>query len=346
MGHPRPRVTLHAAAVVCLMAGTAAADSFRLQNPGQILRGFLDEPGPALPAAGPGGFRGLPANYGDGHGGYGDWSGEAVKRLAHSLDERSSEIRAKYRDEKPGNFFEKMSWRAAYDALESLEREADHFHRQIEGRWQDPEHTRGDYARLVEAYNNAAAIAPNAYHFRRIRLEWGQLESVMHGLEQAYRGGRRRGRWQWERVKRLAHEVEEKAEHVHREAESRSHHGDYWERRALADLHALEEKAGHFHRQVESYRQDPRHTRGDFSALMRAYDEAERSFRNAHAYQHVREDFYRMRDALRELESQYEDSGGGGGHDDHYGDHDRGRYPDRDDGHGQGRDGWRFEFRW
>lgn len=133
-------------------------------------------------------------------------------------------------------------------------------------------------------------------------------------------GHRCRGRdngWNWERVKQIAHEVEEAARHVHREAERQAHHGDSNERRALADLHGLEQAADHFHSQVERYRQDPYHTEQDYYRLNSAYDQARATIHYAHAYEHVLQDFRRVGNLIQELRRYYRgDHGnwGGGGH--------------------------------
>lgn len=249
------------------------------------------------------------------YGGREGWRGEEVRGMAHRLDNACRQARENYRREKPGNFFDKISWRAAYSSLEELQESSEHFHRQVESRWQDPGHTRADYDRLASVYGGAAGNVPGAYHFGSIKSEWRQIESAMHDLDQAYRWSRPGGRWRWENVKPLAHEVDQAAEHVHREAERQAHHGDYWEQRALSDLHALAEAAEHFHTQVERYRQDPGHTRSDFYKLLSACRRAESSFDNAHAFHHVREDFHRVRRLIGELEDAYRDSDHGhGGH--------------------------------
>lgn len=124
-------------------------------------------------------------------------------------------------------------------------------------------------------------------------------------------------RWDWERVKRLAHEVEEKAAHVHREVEQRAHHGDWREQQALRDLHQLETRAAHFHTQVERWSQNASHTRSDYSALLDAYNRSARSIHGSHAEPHVRADFSALRRSLGELDYYYRDGGYDGGHGDH-----------------------------
>ncbi len=155
----------------------------------------------------------------------------------------------------------------------------------------------------------------------------------------------------WAQVKALAHQVDEKATHVHRTAESRAHHGDYWERRALADLHTLEQRAEHFHRQVESYRTDPWHTRRDYQNLLWAFNTADRSSRSAHFDSHVRRDLNAVRYALSRLDWYYRQGGGGHDDDDHDRDpHDRWPWPrdphDGDDHHRDPHWPWPWRPHW
>ncbi|MBI4346587.1 MAG: hypothetical protein HY553_07010 [Elusimicrobia bacterium] len=132
-----------------------------------------------------------------------------------------------------------------------------------------------------------------------------------------YPGGQYGGSsWRWETVKRLAHEVQERAEHLHRWAEARSHHGG-WEERFLRACHRFEQAARHFHRQVESYRQHPSHTQSDYYQLQSAFRDVEYSINGGHVDGHVRSDFYAASSAVNELASYYRggyDDGHGGGH--------------------------------
>lgn len=133
------------------------------------------------------------------------------------------------------------------------------------------------------------------------------------------------GGWRWERVKQLAHEAEETAEHLHRDAESREHHDDWREERFLRATHELEEAARHFHRQVEAWRQDPSHSRSDYYSLSQALRDVEWTIRDAHVDQHVWSDYQSLRRIVDELDSAYR---GGYGHDDGHGDP-HGGYPPR-----------------
>ncbi len=183
-------------------------------------------------------------------------------------------------------------------------------------------HNRAAAAVLAACLTSATQAAPTADFDSPAKSPGTLAEQVKAGAETGWvpevpearaiapRETFAQGDWTyWIQVRALAHQVEEKARHVHREAESRAHHGDYRERRALADLHALEQKAAHFHRQVESYRRDPGHTRHDLQSLIRAFNAADNSLRWAHFNQHVRHDFETVRGSLQQLEWYYRRGG-------------------------------------
>ena len=109
---------------------------------------------------------------------------------------------------------------------------------------------------------------------------------------------------QSDRMKELAHELEEAAHHVHETAEEYAHH--YGESRALKALHRLDRQARHFHREVERYYQNPHHTEKDYRKLVRAFHKARRAMRHLHTYEHVYDDFYRVEVLLGDLAYYYE----------------------------------------
>jgi len=79
---------------------------------------------------------------------------------------------------------------------------------------------------------------------------------------------------QMERVKLIAHELQEATEEAHSIAFQYS--GVGWrEQYALEHLGHLEIAARHFHQQVESFFNDPEHTEHDYLNLERAYSAAE-----------------------------------------------------------------------
>lgn len=261
------------------------------------------------------------------------WIGRRITQLAHEIEEASRTLYHNYRAQSDtGNYLKKLSRAQAIASLRSLVESAEHFHRQAEGRWQEPEHTREDFRNLVRALDSAERIVPYAYRGERVRGELYRVGQLVEGLIRVYRrGGRGGGRWQyWEAVKQLAHTVDEKAEHAAEQLRRESHHGGYWERQAIADLDEFARKAEHFHHQLEDSLQNPdgRHTQSDYQELVWAFRRAQGSLAHAHPTEHVRRDFAEAARALRELAryyAPYDDDHGHGGPDHGHGDPDYGR---------------------
>lgn len=84
--------------------------------------------------------------------------------------------------------------------------------------------------------------------------------------------GRYDSRHDSRRVAVLAHEIEQTAYWMRREAERNNRRPDRWESRMLSALRQLNHEADQFHGQVESRRYDGRSGRG-FEELVRAYRE-------------------------------------------------------------------------
>lgn len=84
--------------------------------------------------------------------------------------------------------------------------------------------------------------------------------------------GRYDNRYDSRRVASLAHEIEQTAYSIRREAERNNRRPDRWESRMLAALRELNQEANQFHSQVEGRRYDNRSGRG-FEDLVQAYRE-------------------------------------------------------------------------
>ncbi len=110
-----------------------------------------------------------------------------------------------------------------------------------------------------------------------------------------------------ERVRILAHQLEDAARHVHRAAEDRRHHLTYREEAGLRRLHDLEDQSRHFHRQIERYRRDPWHTEDDFEALWVAFLRAQEAMHSIHPDRHIDRDFRRVEVLMDELLFFYDD---------------------------------------
>src|SRR5262245_51764401 len=79
-------------------------------------------------------------------------------------------------------------------------------------------------------------------------------------------------RYDARRVASLAHDIEQTAYSIRREAERNNRRPDRWEARMLSSLRELNQEANQFHAQVDDRRYNNRSGR-DFDELVRAYRE-------------------------------------------------------------------------
>lgn len=323
-----------AALSAAFLVSTASAQQFAA--PGELLRQMRGERGEV-----PGFDHGRDHRPGPGFDFSNGWRGDQVKTLAHQLQDRSRQMRERYRQEKPGNFFKQIIWAAAFNSLQNLEGSAARFHRSVESRWQDPEDTWEDYQALLTAYNDAAQTVPNAYHADRIEGNWRETVATMHWLDQAYRhrrprhpggghGGRESGAAGW------ASEAERAARQAYDSA-VRTPTGDgMWERDAIKELAELAQKAASVRQMIER-RQNPRDVSWEVRRLESQVDDAERAVRWADSLRHVSDELRRVSGAVAGLKAAVEqaerdggwrdDGRGGGRSDDDW--PDRGRHDDR-----------------
>lgn len=116
---------------------------------------------------------------------------------------------------------------------------------------------------------------------------------------------------QMERVKSIAHELQEATGAAYQTALQYSSRGGWREQYALEHLGHLELAARHFHQQVESFFQDPEHTEHDYLNLEIAYHDAESTLFDLRA-NHIwvfNNQWQRVRGLMQELSFFY--SGGG-----------------------------------
>lgn len=163
-------------------------------------------------------------------------------------------------------------------------------------------------------------------------------------LQAQYRGNRDSYRYsypntgQMERVAVLAHEIDDVATSIRRQAERNNRRPDRDEARMLADLRALDGRASHFHAQVESYRQDPRHTADDFAALEESFFRLGETLRYVNRRPYIDRGLDRIYPLLNELSRYYGRSGDDRRGSDRYGQDRYGYGRDRYDGRSDRRD--------
>lgn len=76
--------------------------------------------------------------------------------------------------------------RRALKALHRLDRQARHFHEQVERYYQDPYHTEEDYRRLMRAYHEARRAMRGLHAFEHIYDDFYHVEELIHELAYYY----------------------------------------------------------------------------------------------------------------------------------------------------------------
>lgn len=112
-------------------------------------------------------------------------------------------------------------------------------------------------------------------------------------------------RYDTRRVAGLAHELEQTAESIRREAERNNRRPDRREAQMLSALRELNEEARHFHDQVESRHGDSRHSARDFEDLVRTYRQTGYVLDRVERRSYVDRGMDRISYLLRELSGYY-----------------------------------------
>lgn len=240
------------------------------------------------------------------------WNAFAVRRLAHELEDAATLLHERYRQVSDG--WKWWHWQGRFDALNALSPlagAARHLNAQLAGNDKSPAPTRQDFHSITRWLEQARAKLPGAYRSERVASEFQSVQGLYAELAAYYRLPEQpeRGWKHWEKVRELARSVDGKLTSLMREVERRATFGDYWERRALAELRQFEAQARHFRLLLEQERdhQNSRRSAGDFSFLLKTRDQAAFSLGQAHFEPYVREDFAEISNAILELESYYKD---------------------------------------
>jgi hypothetical protein len=131
-----------------------------------------------------------------------------------------------------------------------------------------------------------------------------------------------------DRVAYLAHQLDDTARSIYRQAARSNRRPDQYEAQMLQDLNQLYGQAAHFHDEVENNRRNPRHTANDFARLEQSFNQLGVTMQSVRPRPYIDRGMQRIYGLMTELSRYY----GGRGYDrwGHYG-HDRGdRYDDRD----------------
>jgi hypothetical protein len=133
-----------------------------------------------------------------------------------------------------------------------------------------------------------------------------------------------------DRVAYLAHQLDDTARGIYRQASRNNRRPDQYEAQMLNDLNQLYGQAAHFHDEVEGNRQNPRHTANDFARLEQSFNQLGVTMQSVRPRPYIDRGMERIYSLMTELSRYY----GGRGYNrwGHYG-HDRGDRYDNGDHH-------------
>ncbi|MFY9821297.1 MAG: hypothetical protein WAM82_07940 [Thermoanaerobaculia bacterium] len=140
-----------------------------------------------------------------------------------------------------------------------------------------------------------------------------------------------------DRVAYLAHQLDDTARSIYRQASRNNRRPDPSEGQMLQDLSNLYGNAAHFHDEVEGNRQNPRHTARDFARLEQSFNQLGVTMQSVRPRPYVERGMQQIYNLMTELSRYY----GGHGYDrwGHYGrdndrhDRDRDNHDNRDNGY-------------
>lgn len=134
----------------------------------------------------------------------------------------------------------------------------------------------------------------------------------------------------YERMRGLAHVLDDRAQHAVRQAIEGEHHGGRAERRFLNDITHFARRVADFHRRMDRYRQDPWDVPREIDHLADDARQVDRRIRNAHAFEHTWDDWAAVIDVLAQMQRSAVVEHGRDRFGDHNGNRSRIRYSDRD----------------
>ena len=106
----------------------------------------------------------------------------------------------------------------------------------------------------------------------------------------------------YERMRQLAHVLDERAQHAARQAINGSHHGGRAEDRFLGDITHFARQAAAFHRRMDRYREAPWDVPVEIDHLTNDARQVNRRLRNAHVFEHTWDDWAAVIDVLAQMQ--------------------------------------------
>src|SRR5215831_2224677 len=144
--------------------------------------------------------------------------------------------------------------------------------------------------------------------------------AAAHDDDQQYRFEERT----YDRMRQLAHVLDEQAQHAADQAIDGAHHGGRAERRFLNDITHFARQAADFHRRMDRYRDAPWDVPDEVDHLTNDARRVDRRIRDAHVFEHTWDDWEAVIDVLAQMQRTAVVEHGR----DHYGDRDGNRNVD------------------
>lgn len=105
----------------------------------------------------------------------------------------------------------------------------------------------------------------------------------------------------FERLRELAHVLDQRAQHAANEAIQSAHHGGRAEDRFLDDITHFARQAADFHRRMDRYRESPWDVPGEIDHLTDDARRVDRQVRRAHVFEHTWDDWRAAIDVLQQM---------------------------------------------
>jgi hypothetical protein len=106
----------------------------------------------------------------------------------------------------------------------------------------------------------------------------------------------------YDRMRELAHVLDERAQHAADQAADTAHHGGRDERRFLDTVFHFARQTADFHRRMDRYRESPWDVPGEVDHLVRDARQVNRRIHDAHVFEHTWDDWDAVLNVLDQMQ--------------------------------------------
>ena len=125
--------------------------------------------------------------------------------------------------------------------------------------------------------------------------------TVARAQDSHWRQDRLEGRT-YDRMRELAHDLDEQAQHAADQATEEAHHGGRTERRFLNAVTHFARQAADFHKRMDRYRESPWDVPDEVDHLIQDARRVNRRIHDAHVFEHTWDDWDAVVDVLRQMQ--------------------------------------------